>query len=74
MPSPNYREGELEKQAVYRGKEVDSQAALGGHGTSFMNTSDLDHRRMKAAYYAMIEQVDTEVGANVASAGGDWSG
>jgi arylsulfatase len=60
MPSPNYREGELKNKPVYQ--QIDTQAALGGHGTSFTKTSDLEHRKMKAAYYAMIEQVDTEVG------------
>lgn len=60
IPSPNYREGELKNKPVYQ--QVDSRAALGGHGTSFTGTSDLEHRKMKAAYYAMIEQVDTEVG------------
>ncbi len=60
MPSPNYREGELDKKTVYQ--QVDHEAGTGGHGISFVHTDDLEHRKMKAAYYAMIEQVDTEVG------------
>jgi arylsulfatase A-like enzyme len=60
IPSPNYHEGELQNKPIYQ--QVDHQAASGGHDISFVKTSDLQHRKMKAAYYAMIEQVDTEVG------------
>lgn len=60
IPSPNYREGELKNKPIYQ--QIDHQEASGGHGVSFVHTTDLEHRRMKAAYYAMIEQVDTEVG------------
>ena len=60
MPAPNYHEGELENKPIYQ--QIDHQAASGGHGVSFTHTSDLDHRKITAAYYAMIEQVDTEVG------------
>lgn len=60
IPSPNYREGELGNKPVYQ--QIDHRAASGGHDVSFTGTSDLEHRKMKAAYYAMIEQIDTEVG------------
>lgn len=60
MPSPNYHEGELKNKPIYQ--QVDHEGSSGGHGISFTKTSDLEHRKMKAAYYAMIEQVDTEVG------------
>ena len=60
MRSPSYKEGELKNKPVYQ--QVDNKGASGGHDVSFAGTSDLDHRKMKAAYYAMIEQVDTEVG------------
>lgn len=60
MPSPSYKEGELANKPVYQ--QVDHQKSIGGHGISFVETTDLQHRKMKAAYYAMIEQVDTEVG------------
>jgi arylsulfatase len=60
IPSPNYKEGELKNKPVYQ--QVDTRGASGGHAVSFTKTSDLEHRKMKAAYYAMIEQVDTEVG------------
>ncbi len=60
IPAPNYREGELDNKPIYQ--QIDHQAASGGHDVSFTHTSDLDHRTIKAAYYAMIVQVDTEVG------------
>jgi len=60
VPPPNYREGELANKPVYQ--QVDHRGATGGWDLSFKNTSDLDHQRMKAAYYAMIEHCDEAVG------------
>ena len=60
MPAPNYREGELDSKPVFQ--RIDHQGAYGGTAVSFAKTDDLTHRRITAAYYAMIEQVDTEVG------------
>lgn len=60
MPSPNYHDGELKNKPMYQ--QIDHEGASGGHGVSFARTSDLEHRKIKAAYYAMIEQVDVEVG------------
>ncbi|HEY0308066.1 MAG TPA: sulfatase-like hydrolase/transferase [Acidobacteriaceae bacterium] len=60
MPSPTYVEGELENKPVFQ--KTDNLGAYGGHGKSFAEESDHDHRLTKAAYYAMIEQVDVEVG------------
>ncbi|HTX40014.1 MAG TPA: sulfatase-like hydrolase/transferase [Bryobacteraceae bacterium] len=60
LPSPRYQEGELDGKPVFQ--RVDHQAAYGGTAVSFAKTDDLTHRQITAAYYAMIEQVDTEVG------------
>lgn len=60
LPSPKYQDGELDSKPVFQ--RVDHQAGYGGTGTSFAKTDDLTHRRITAAYYAMIEQVDSEVG------------
>ncbi len=60
LPSPAYRDGELDNKPVFQ--RVDHQAAYGGTALSFAKTDDQTHRRITAAYYAMIEQVDTEVG------------
>ena len=60
MPSPAYKEGELENKPSFQ--TTDHQGAYGGHGKSFAKESDQQHRTTTAAYYAMIEQVDVEVG------------
>lgn len=60
MPAPNYREGELKNKPVYQ--QLDHAKVTDGHDVPFAQTTDLEHRKIKAAYYAMIEQVDTEVG------------
>ncbi|WP_176441757.1 sulfatase family protein [Granulicella rosea] len=65
MPAPAYREGELANKPKHQ--QVDHQGAYGGTGMSFVKTSDEEHLLIKAAYYAMIEQVDTEVGRMMAA-------
>jgi arylsulfatase A-like enzyme len=60
MPNPAYKEGELNNKPVFQ--QVDHQAAYGGTGISFAKMSPEEHRKITAAYFAMIEQVDTEMG------------
>src|SRR5579875_1834442 len=60
MPDPAYREGELKNKPIFQ--SIDNQGAYGGIDISFAKTSPQQHREITAAYYAMIEQVDTEVG------------
>jgi arylsulfatase A-like enzyme len=60
LPAPQYHDGELDSKPVFQ--RIDHQAAYGGTGISFAKTDDRTHRQITAAYYAMIEQVDTEVG------------
>ena len=60
MPDPAYREGELENKTPFQ--QIDHKGAYGGTALSFTNTSAEEHRAMTAAYYAMIEQIDTEMG------------
>jgi arylsulfatase len=60
LPSPAYKEGELDNKPSFQ--KTDHKGAYGGHGKSFVEESDKDHRLTTAAYYAMIEQIDTEVG------------
>ena len=60
MPNPAYKEGELENKTPFQ--QTDHQGAYGGKALSFTKTSPEEHREIKAAYYAMIEQVDTEMG------------
>jgi len=60
LPSPAYQKGELDSKPIFQ--RIDHQGAYGGTAISFAKTDDLTHRKVTAAYYAMIEQVDTEVG------------
>src|ERR1700723_915898 len=63
MPNPAYKEGELSNKPIFQ--QVDHQGAYGGSAISFAKTSGEEHRQIIAAYYAMIEQVDTEIGRMV---------
>ncbi len=60
LPSPIYKEGELENKPSFQKR--DHAGAYGGTGVSFKNTSDLQHRQIIAAYYAMIELIDYNIG------------
>jgi arylsulfatase len=60
LPSPKYSEGELANKPIFQ--QIDHQGAYDGTAVSFAKTDELTHRKITAAYYAMIEQVDTEVG------------
>jgi arylsulfatase len=60
MADPIFTEGELSSKPSYQ--MTDHRGAYGGTNISFADQSPEDHRRTKAAYYAMIEQVDRAVG------------
>jgi arylsulfatase A-like enzyme len=60
LPAPAYHPGELDNKTVYQ--RIDHEHASGGRNLSFTKTDGLTHRRITAAYYAMIEQIDFEVG------------
>jgi len=60
MPNPVYREGELSNKPLFQ--RIDHEGAYGGSQISFAKTSPEEHRRVTAAYYAMIEQADTAFG------------
>ncbi len=60
MPDPAYHEGELGNKPVFQ--TIDHNGAYAGGDISFAKTSAEEHRNITAAYYAMVEQVDTEVG------------
>ncbi|HEY1578778.1 MAG TPA: sulfatase-like hydrolase/transferase [Terracidiphilus sp.] len=60
MPNPAYKEGELDNKTPFQ--QIDHNGAYGGRALSFTKTSAEEHRKITAAYYAMIEQVDTEMG------------
>jgi arylsulfatase A-like enzyme len=60
VPTPAYREGELKNKPIFQA--VDHRGAYGGSAISFEKTSPEVHQEIIAAYYAMIEQVDTDMG------------
>ena len=66
MPLPAFTPGELEHKPEYQ--RLDSQWAHNEEGYFHVAgmTND-DHRQVKAAYYAMIEHIDHEVGRMLAA-------
>jgi arylsulfatase len=61
IPLPNYTSGELEQKTVFQ--NTDHQ---GAHANSnfypFTEMDEADHRLLKAAYWAMIDLIDEQVG------------
>jgi arylsulfatase len=60
IPLPNYVEGELANKPIFQ--QIDHKAAQGGKGHAYDSMSDDDHRLIRAAYWAMIEGIDMQVG------------
>jgi arylsulfatase A-like enzyme len=56
LPSPAYKPGELDSKPPHQ------RSAHNGTAYPFSKLSDLERRKITAAYYAMIEQVDHEFG------------
>lgn len=54
IPLPNYVEGELENKPPYQKKFHERQ--------NYDQRTEKDHRMIKAAYWAMVEHIDTQVG------------
>jgi len=61
VPLPNYSLGELDDKPVWQGQ--DNRGAYGGiHGFAHFEMTDSDHRYVRAAYWAMCDLIDHEVG------------
>ena len=61
VPLPNYEEGELDRKPPLQ--RVDHAGAYGGKaGFPFPKMTDLDHRLIRAAYWAMCDLIDAQVG------------
>ena len=61
IPLPNYVEGELENKPIWQ--QIDHTGAYGNRaGYPYTEMSDTDHRWLRAAYWAMIDVIDTQVG------------
>ncbi len=63
---PNYVPGELDGKPAWQG--IDHKGAYGGNaGLAFDAMSERDHRLVRAAYYAMCDLIDAQVGRMVAA-------
>ena len=61
IPLPNYVEGELENKPIWQ--RIDHSGAYGNKsGYPYTEMSDTDHRWIRAAYWAMIDVIDTQIG------------
>ncbi|MBM3474111.1 MAG: DUF4976 domain-containing protein [Armatimonadetes bacterium] len=60
VPAPAYRPGELDNKPGFQ--RVDHQGAYGGHGPAVAKLTERQQREVVAAYYAMIELIDDQVG------------
>ncbi len=66
IPLPNYVEGELENKPIWQ--SIDHEAPYGGRARhAFSKMNEHDHRLCRAAYWAMCELIDTQVGRMVES-------
>lgn len=61
IPLPAYLEGELDTKPKYQ--KIDHQGAYGGNaGFPYPEMTDYDHRLVRAAYWAMCDLIDDQVG------------
>ena len=65
VPLPNYTPGELEDKPDFQ--RIAHRGAYGGRGLSFATLSERQRREIIAAYYAMIELLDDQVGRMLAA-------
>ena len=68
IPLPDYVEGELENKPLWQMYDH-VNGAYGGRAARFRNSemSDTDHRLVRAAYWAMCDQIDYHVGRLIAA-------
>jgi len=60
LPDPLFQEGELEGKPRFQ--RIDHQGGYGGTGLSFARATPRQRREVVAAYYAMIELIDDQLG------------
>lgn len=66
IPLPNYQAGELDGKPVFQ--RIDHQGAYGGQaGFPFDAMTNEDHRLVRAAYWAMCDLIDHQVGRMLAA-------
>jgi len=62
IPLPDYKEGELDKKNLYHQREYDNGAYNGMKEFRHDDMTDREHRLVKAAYWAMVNLIDHQVG------------
>ncbi len=61
VPLPNYVDGELDNKPVWQ--RIDAAGAYGGrHGYVSAEMTGEEHRLLRAAYWAMVDLIDDQVG------------
>jgi arylsulfatase A-like enzyme len=60
LPAPKFRPGELDNKPVFQ--TIDHEGGYGGGGMSFRKMTPRQRQEVTAAYYAMIELIDDQVG------------
>ena len=60
IPLPNYVPGELGNKPLWQA--IDHTGAHGGIGIPFRDMDEHDHRLIRAAYWAMVDLIDVQVG------------
>ncbi|MFC6548770.1 sulfatase [Cohnella cellulosilytica] len=61
IPLPNFEAGELDAKSYFQ--QYDHHGAYGDSGSyPYSKMSDTDHRLIRAAYWAMVEAIDEQVG------------
>ncbi len=61
IPLPNYEEGELENKTLFQKKDHTGAYDSPGY-LAYDSMTDRDHRMLKAAYWAMVDLIDHQVG------------
>jgi arylsulfatase len=62
MPPPRYVEGELDNKPRYQFQDHSEGAYAGSYPMAHAKMSDRERREVTAAYYAMVELIDDQVG------------
>ncbi len=66
IPLPNYKVGESENKPIYQ--QIDHNGAYGMKGNlAYSEMNDYDHRLLRAAYFAMVDLIDEQVGRMIAT-------
>ena len=62
IPLPNYKNGELDNKPAFQREEFRNGAYNNIKQFRYENMSEYDHRLVKAAYWAMVDLIDRQIG------------